>query len=294
MKVKVFAKLNLTLYVSAKQGKFHPLDSVATSVDICDVVEVTVRSDDKVAVNDLPRVAAAQNSAYRAAVAFQETFSTTGVEISVRKGIPFGGGLGGSSADAAAVVYCMCKLFGVDICSQRVHQLCAKLGSDVNFMLFGGLGRMQGKGDDVTFYKLAKSLCFALTTFDCSMSSGEVYSAFDKLSGNKRSFSTPYSRFAVATNDECVALLGKGDNEQAIRLFSNDLQQATITINDYADRYIKFIRDNGLVGNMTGSGSAYFVACATQDEADRVTCLLNAHGFTTTVCASIPSGIVET
>ena len=293
MKVKVFAKLNLTLGVGARQGEFHPIDSIAMSVDICDVVEVVARDDRKILVNDLPQVVREQNSSYKAAVAFQQAFSSPGVEIYVEKGIPFGAGMGGSSADAAAVVYCMCKLFGVDVNSQAVRELCARLGSDVNFMLFGGLGRLQGKGDDVTYLKLAKPLYFALTTFDCSMSSGEVYSAFDKVSDKKSLFATPYTKFTTHNSDTCVQMLTHGNNSRAIGLFCNDLQQATASMNNYADDYISFIRSLGLHCNMTGSGSAHYVSCVNQDEAERITELLNANGFTTTLCKSVPSGIIE-
>ena len=293
MKVKVFAKLNLSLAVGARQGDFHPIDSVATSVDICDVVQVSPRSDAQITVNRLPQIAMEQNSAYKAAVAFQKAFFTPGVEIFIEKGIPFGAGLGGSSADAAAVVYCMCKLFGVDTRSKEIYELCSKLGSDVNFMLFGGLGRLQGKGDDVTLFALAKPLYFALTTFDCSMSSGQVYSAFDNLIDNKLSFATPCSKLETSSNEKLLDLLRNGRNEQAIELLSNDLQVATRNISNYADKYISFISSQGLRCNMTGSGSAYYVACVTKSDAERVASLLNANGFTTIVCNSVPIGITN-
>ena len=288
MKVKVYAKLNLTLNVGEKSGKFHPIDSVATSVDICDVVEVALRQDGQINVCGVNDVEKENNTAYRAAVAFMRAFgkktanSKPGVDIFIQKGIPFGAGLGGSSADAAAVVYCMCKLFGVDIHSRKVHELSSLIGSDVNFMLFGGLGRMQGKGDDVTYHKLTEPLHFALTTFDADMSSGEIYSAFDTAPVSKK-----------VDNGFLLRLLRQGANSQAIAMFSNDLQQATVRVSDYAKDYLSFVQSHNLQYNMTGSGSAYYVACVTRQDAEQVAELLNAHGFNTTVCLSIPRGIVE-
>ena len=292
MKVKVFAKLNLTLNVGARQGEFHPIDSVATSVGICDVVQVLQRHDSQINVCGVNTVAQDQNTAYKAAVAFAQMFAKTsnatiGVDISIEKGIPFGGGLGGSSADAAAVVYCMCKLFGVDIHSSEVHRLCSALGSDVNFMLFGGLGRMQGKGDDVTFCKMGKPLHFALTTFDAGMNSGEIYSAFDKLAA------TQYNTANKSDKSILLNLLQQGATDKIIALLSNDLQQATLSVSNYASEYLRFVQSHNLSCNMTGSGSAYYVACDTSEKAEQVAKLLNFHGFTTTVCTSVPSGIVE-
>ena len=289
MKVKVYAKLNLTLNVGERKGAFHPIDSVATSVDICDVVEVVRRNDVQINVQGIQQVEVEQNTAYKAAEAFRRVFAgrasqtVSGVDISIRKGIPFGGGLGGSSADAAAVVYCMCKLFGVDICSDEVRDLCSSIGSDVNFMLFGGLGRLQGKGDKVTRNIMLKPLYFAMTTFDNAMSSASVYSAFDSVANAK----------PLADNSAVLDMLESGNNAQAIPLFSNHLQQATASIDGYADSYLALVSSRQLACNMTGSGSAYYVACVTQEDAEEVSRLLNAHGFSTTVCKSMPLGIVE-
>ncbi|MCH5153251.1 MAG: 4-(cytidine 5'-diphospho)-2-C-methyl-D-erythritol kinase [Clostridiales bacterium] len=287
MKVKVFAKLNLTLSVGAKQGEFHPIDSAATSVDISDVVEVVKRADSLVKVSGVDTIEQERNTAYKAAVAFRQAFAgkstaIPGVDICIQKGIPFGGGLGGSSADAAAVVYCMCKLFNVDIHSPKVHELCAALGSDINFMLFGGLGRLTGKGDDVTYCKQSQPLYFALTTFDISMNSGVIYSAFDTLNAVQ-----------VNNTERVLSLLQQGANGEAITLLNNDLQQATLSVSSYANDYLDFIQAHNMCCNMTGSGSAYYVACQTAEQAWQVAELLNAHGFTTDVCKSVPNGIIE-
>ena len=301
VKVKVFAKLNLTLNVGAKQRNFHTIDSVVTSVDIFDIVEVVKRNDLRVKVSGVESVKQEHNTAYKAAVAFLRMFTATdspisGVDIFIQKGIPFGAGLGGSSADAAAVVYCMCKLFGVDIHSQKIHELCSSIGSDVNFMLLGGLGRLAGKGDDVTMYNLAQPLYFALTTFDESMSSGEIYSAFDALPhrGNgANQCSSVLAEPSATQTDELLNLLQQGANGKAIKLLFNDLQQATLLVSNYAKRYLSFTQSNNLCCNMTGSGSAYYVACETHEQAQQVAQQLNAHGFATKVCTSVPGGIID-
>ena len=142
MKVQVCAKLNLTLNVFERQGKFHPIDSIATTVDICDVVTVTKRLDNLVTVSGVKGVEPCNNTAYKVAVAFCKQFGTTGVDISITKGIPFGGGFGGSSAVGSAVAYCMCKIFGVSL--DQVADICAETGSDLTFLLHGGLARPTG------------------------------------------------------------------------------------------------------------------------------------------------------
>lgn len=283
MKVKVYAKLNLTLNVTGKRDGFHDIDSVAVSVDIFDEVTVTARSDIRVTIGGMPTVNDADNSAYRAACAFVKEFDTLGADIFVRKGIPFSAGTGGSSADAAAVVYCMCRLYGVDVSSPRVYSLCAALGSDVNFMLRGGLGRLRGKGDDAEYFPLNRPLYFALTTFDQGVTSKQAYSAYDALGES------------LPQTDNCkiMEMLTAGENAQAIMLFNNHLEQAVTSLSDYQRGYLDCVNRLGLSVNMTGSGSAYYAAFDNKAQADKAAELLCQQGFNTVVCKTVDCGIEE-
>ena len=293
MKVKVFAKLNLSLNVKARQGEFHPIDSIVTSVDIFDVVTVTLRQDESISVVcnnvDIPTL---QNSAYRAAVEFQKEFGTRGCSINILKNIPIGAGLGGSSADAAAVVYCLCALCDVSLSDERVSALCARIGSDVNFMLRGGFAQMTGKGDDVEYFALHKPLYFALTTFKQQMNTKDVYAAFDSL---------PTSEDGLTDNRRLLYALTSNALDKSTRFivkptlkFSNMLQPAALSLSAYAETYLEFCATNRLSCTMTGSGSAFFVAFHSQKQAKDATKLLNSQGFDTRVCKTVPQGIQQT
>lgn len=280
----MYAKLNLALNVLGVKNGFHNIDSVATSIDIFDVVTVNMRGDSQVTVAGLLSVPTEQNVAYKAACAFVERFGAFGADITIEKYIPFGAGMGGSSADAAAVIYCMCKLFDVDVNCHEIHALCKSIGSDINFMLRGGLGILRGKGDDVIFGSLGSPLYFALTAFDASMSTAQVYSQFDKINSDIDSV-------YVDTSALFDALSRGGVNNGISECFNNHLQSAAVSLSDYACDYLQFCNKHGLCPNMTGSGSAYYVAFADEQSA-RDTCeLLNANGFKTTVCQSTNNGI---
>ena len=279
MRVKVYAKLNLTLNVFPKVGNFHPIDSVVTSVNLWDVVEVTPRKDQKVKLKGF--MPTADNIAYKTATAFVQQFDTFGVTIDIKKGIPIGAGMGGSSADSAGVIYCMCKLFGVDINSPQIANLCAALGSDISFMLKGGLARMQGKGDDVTFGNCPLDLHFALTTFTQSMSTADVYHAFDSLPEQ------PKTNSQQLFNLLC-------DGNLAIELQNNNLQPACQSLSSYAQSYTQCARDLGCTPNMTGSGSAYYIWCTNQTNAQTVSQQLKQKGFNCTAVHSVPFGIEPT
>lgn len=283
MKVKVYAKLNLTLDILGANNGYHDIDSVAVSADIFDVVTVEKRGDGAVNVTGLPQVRTEQNTAYKAACAFKSIFNVGGADISIAKSIPFGAGMGGSSADAAAVIYCLCKLYGVDVHSDKVNGVCASIGSDVSFMLKGGLARLRGKGDDVEFYNSLTPIYFALTTFSAQVSSKDAYDAYDKLSLGS----------TATDNGKLLKLLAGGDVNTAIKAFNNNLQAAVSSVTDYAESYLKFAADRGFLPNMTGSGSAYYVAYGNAKEAEQTADELTANGFETVVCASVPRGIEE-
>lgn len=280
MKVNVFAKLNLSLNVFAKQGQFHPIDSVVTSVDLCDEVTVHTNPSGEVFVNCDGNIPPTQNVAYKAACAFRDLFGTGGCSVKICKGIPVGAGMGGSSADAAAVVECLCKLYGVDGDSPQVHSLCASLGSDVNFVRKGGLARMTGKGDNLQFAQPVP-LYFAVTFFSAQLSAQQVYDKFD----------LPHSQVPHADNDKLLHLLASGKVSQALALCSNGLQPAACNSDGFAEKYLHFCRQNNLPCTMTGSGSAFFVPFASLQEAQNAVNWLNLNGFVTKLVQSVPNGV---
>ncbi len=276
MQVNVYAKLNLSLNVFPKQGNFHSIDSVVTSINLFDQVEVVARKDKKVVLKGF--MPTRENIAYKTAVAFMSQFDTNGVTISIKKGIPVGAGMGGSSADSAGVIYCMCNLFNVDIRCQQVADLCASLGSDISFMLRGGIARMQGKGDAITFGELPVDLHFALTCFPVSMSTADVYRAFDELP------TQPHVDCEKMFRLLCDGVFACGYQ-------NNNLQPACQSLSAYAQSYIHCVRDLGFVPNMTGSGSSYYVWCNSQQDAENVAEQLKNRGFSCVLVNSVLCGI---
>ncbi len=283
MKVRVNAKLNLTLNLGEVVNGYHLIDSVAVSVDVYDVVEAYARCDNQVTVKGLPNIPNDRNTAYLAACGFVKEFNCAGADIVIDKRIPFGAGLGGSSADAAAVVYCMCKLYKQDVSSVKVRNICAKTGSDVNYMLRGGWARLLGKGDDVEYFKSDKSLFFVLTEFDKSVLSKEAYSQFDKLGIRQ-----PY-----ADNGALINLLQSGKTQGIQKYFNNHLQPAVNALSNYAQEYMDFCGRHNFDYNMTGSGSAYYLTFDSRKSAAEAVNLLNGSGFNSILCMSVPHGITE-
>ncbi len=182
VKEKGYAKVNLFLDVLGKTEGFHDIDTVVATVNLFDTVSVTKRKDDKIVLRTtggpytLPKEE--NNNAYKAAKLFQDAYNTGGVDISVTKRIPVGGGLGGSSADISATLNAMKKLFGIE---EDVKPLADSLGSDSGYMLKGGFARLTGRGEKVEFLDFGDlKLHLIIAVPSVGVSAKEAYEEYDK------------------------------------------------------------------------------------------------------------------
>ena len=152
VRVKSYAKVNLSLNISGVREGWHALDTVVASVNICDVIRARARKDKLVNVYmrgcGSEGIPPERNNAVRAGEAFVSAFGTGGADIEIDKDIPMGAGLGGSSADAAGVLNALAKLYKVEDFA-ALKALADGLGSDTGYMLRGGFARLSGRGTRV-------------------------------------------------------------------------------------------------------------------------------------------------
>ena len=144
------AKINLSLEILRRRDDgFHDVATVLQTVDLTDELEITTASE--VAVEgDTEGIPLAENLVYRAAQLLQEHLDETrGARIVLRKRIPLAAGLGGGSADAAATLVGLCRLWERDLRRGELAALAAELGSDVPFFLYGGTALAEGRGERV-------------------------------------------------------------------------------------------------------------------------------------------------
>lgn len=131
------AKINLSLRVLGKQPDgYHSIETVFLRVDLGDDVRVHIRENARTlrcgVMRDQPESA---NLAFRAAEAYAtETGWPHGFEIVIKKRIPIGGGLGGGSADAAAVLRILNTITEKPISNEELRAIAFRLGSDVPFL----------------------------------------------------------------------------------------------------------------------------------------------------------------
>lgn len=146
-----YAKVNLILKVAGKRPDgYHDIDSLMQTVDLADTVRLEWGGgalDVSCSIADLHGEA---NLAWKAAKLFLDDVGVrAGVRIRVEKRIPVAAGLGGGSSDAACVLCALAARFGVPPDSERLLKIALRTGSDVPYLLVGGLARVRGRGEIV-------------------------------------------------------------------------------------------------------------------------------------------------
>ena len=282
MTVKAAAKINLALDVTGKlDNGYHTLESVFQSVGLYD--EVTVELADDISVScDVPDEFSQsdeipcdeRNIAYKAAKRFFENAGISGgCRIHIKKGIPSQAGMGGGSADAAAVLYCLSKLTGKDISASE------KIGADVPFMLAGGTAYVEGIGEKITLIADYSRKILVIGKGREGVSTAEAYGNIDSLPSPVHPETSKLVDAINSAPDEAYKYFGNLF-EQAIQLEEVDAIESTM-LNKGAVRAV-----------MTGSGSAVFGLFESREEAVICAEKLKQQGYFAQVCETVPHGIV--
>lgn len=178
--LKAYAKVNLFLDIVGTENGFHMLDTVVTSINLFDEITLSKRRDKKIVLHTPHSLYFicddTDNNAYKAAKLFVDTFGTNGVDITLKKNIPIGSGLGGSSADIAGVLLGLKKLYEVD---EDVKPLADMLGSDSGYMMTGGYARLTKKGDRVELLDIDKKLYMVVIPAKGGVNTTECYKLYD-------------------------------------------------------------------------------------------------------------------
>ena len=183
--VNAYAKVNLFLDITGRlDNGYHELNTVMQQVGLCDRVTVKVRDGDGIAVScDVEGIPCdRRNIAFKAAEAFlDKTGIKAEVSVDIEKKIPVMAGLGGSSADGAAVLAALNGLYGGVLSGKELERLGAALGADVPFCIRGGAAACKGIGDDMRSVRGLDDNCFIVIVkpdFECNTAEG--YRLYDR------------------------------------------------------------------------------------------------------------------
>lgn len=244
--LNAYGKINLSLSVGERDDVtgLHSIDSLMQTIDLCDYVSVAKRQD-KQCTSTIVGMTIQDDAALRAAQCFVDAFDCNGVDIRIVKHIPLGGGLGGSSADAAAVLRGMAMLYDVDFC--RLPALAAQIGCDVPFLLSPGFARATGAGDQLTYLPPLPTMYALLVFAGEGVSTAEAYQAYDQQTKKPKPIHT----------EEIESFLREKKHTKILQ--NNHLLSVATNRCPSIDKAIKALTDpKALHTAMSGSGSTVY------------------------------------
>lgn len=267
-----YAKLNLTLDVLGKrEDGYHDIKSVMQTVSIRDDIEIDVGTQKPWSLTCTMEGIPTDNTnlAWKAAELFFERIGEdpNGLAIRITKRIPTQAGMGGGSADAAAVLRALNCHYGSPLSIGALAELGALVGSDVPFCVIGGTALVEGRGERVRKLADIPECFFVVCKPDFSISTPELYRKIDtEVIGKRPDHAAMES--AILTGD-----LGK-IAENLCNVFDPLVTKEHLEMN-----YIKSIFNSyGAVGyQMTGSGSAVFAVVSDFEFAAVICNMLKDH-----------------
>jgi 4-diphosphocytidyl-2-C-methyl-D-erythritol kinase len=280
--VRTPGKINLYLAVGdLLDSGYHGLTTLFHAVSLAD--EITVRNADVLSLKITGEGAEQlpldeRNLAWQAAELMAEHVGRApDLSISIDKSIPVAGGMGGGSADAAAVLVAINSLWELGVARRDLHTLAAKLGSDVPFALHGGTALGTGRGEELATVLGRNMFHWVLAFAEGGLSTPKVFRELDRL----REVGAPPR---LDDPEPVVAALAAGDPEQLAPLLGNELQPAALSMKPALRRVLRAgVEAGALAGIVSGSGPTCAFLCRSAASAVDVGTELTGAGVCRTV-----------
>ena len=266
------AKINLFLRVCGKtDAGYHQLDSLVVFTAFGDQLMIEPAQDDQLmltgdfaaTLNAAPLNGAGDNLVMRALNGFRDAGGVIGgLSITLEKNIPVGAGLGGGSADAAALLRAVNQLSAAPLSNAALYRLAASLGADLPVCLAGGCQRIAGIGDRMTSVDLPPIGALLLANPGIPLSTKDVFTQF----------TGPKSGFAGSlANLDAVGMVGLG----------NDLTLAALALAPEIKPCLDLLagQAGAMTASMSGSGASCFALFDHLDNAKTAAATLATAGY---------------
>ena len=257
--IKAKAKINWTLDIlGTNQDGYHVLDMLMQTISLFDKVEIIKQDQFELKTDKRYIPCDERNTAFKAAQYF---FDAIGKEkeclIKISKKIPSGAGLGGGSADAAAVLNGLNQLYDYPLTSEKLGELALKIGADVPFLLKGGFCRASGIGEKMQPLTPKKYVLLLAMDFANPVSTKNSYKLYDELNVEVH-----------PDNNGFIDALKNRDFQKMNVCGGNSLIAPSSKLAPRVPEFIQKMYSCGAsFSSMTGSGSTVFGVFKTVDEA---------------------------
>ena len=249
-------KINLFFTVGALQADgFHEVVSVYHALNLRETVTIKAAFEYSLTVSGITEGVPTDES--NLAIKAAKFVCRSPLAIHIDKQVPVAGGMGGGSADAAAVVVAASKLVGAKVAIAEA----VELGADVPFAILGGTALGVGRGEVLTPLETAGEYHWVLVPAGFGLSTPEVYRTLDEI----RPAAEPRDPMPL------IAALRSGKAEELAPHLHNDLQQAALHLRPDLQETIDSLEAAGALKAMvSGSGPTVLALAASADEAARI------------------------
>ena len=243
------AKINRFLHITGQRDDgYHELQTVFQFLDFADELSFKILENREIShANPLPGVKEEDDLSVRAAKLLQKQSNCQqGVQISIKKRLPMGGGLGGGSSDAATTLVALNQLWQLNINMAELASLGVQLGADVPIFIHGFAAWAEGVGEDVSPIQLDEPY-FVVLIPPVSVSTADIFSA-------------PSLKRDCTPINMNHFLAGEGANvcESVVRELYPEVEQAIQWLDQFAE------------ARMTGTGACVFAPLPSKQEAEQV------------------------
>jgi 4-diphosphocytidyl-2C-methyl-D-erythritol kinase len=180
MLIQANAKINLSLKILGKlPNGYHKIDSIMQSIDLADFLHFEKSRKSQFSGTHVCPLS--KNLIIKAQRALErKTKRKLQVKIHLQKQIPISAGLGGGSADAAATLVALDKIYKLDLPIKKLSEIAMKIGADVPFFLHGGTCKIQGIGEKIIPTKRKISHFYVVARPHKRIDTKMMYKLYDK------------------------------------------------------------------------------------------------------------------
>lgn len=280
IKEKAYAKINLFLDVCSKRNDgFHDIKTVMQSISLCDELFFLASESEKTEINVVTHGANLPsdntNLVYRALEEYLKTAHINAtVSVEVNKNIPVSAGLGGGSADAAATLRAMNRIFSA-LDFGQMNECALRLGSDVPFCLIGGTAICEGRGEKIEPLSVSLNDYLVVAIGADRVSTPEAYARLDAV----------YSDFDGSVIRDTTGFFDTLTDSLSHSVLPYELYNIFETnIDDFAESVTKIkaeLKKHGAYTTlMSGSGPSVFGVFKVFEQADSARLALSNLGYT--------------
>ena len=282
VRLEAYAKVNLGLAVlSRRVDGYHAIDTMFQTVSLSDSLLIEgPHSEVALKVSGREVDGGEANLAHRAACVLRDASGCAGISIELFKRIPVAAGLGGGSADAAAVLVGANELLGLGLSRPELEALGLQVGSDVPFLVRGGTARGRGRGERLENLPALARVWFVLGTPPVAVRAAEAYqSAGIGLTGSGESIRL------------CCSAIRNADVGGLAEALSNDLEAGVVSAYpEVAVAKLRLLAAGAIGAVMSGSGPTVVGLAQSEEAARAIASRLVGRGLEIHVAEPIDTG----